>query len=150
MSKLFDCIKALSKESIKNHYWKNPPTASPDTPIEEIIRLIVSGKFRTIIIVADKKPVGIITDSDILDFIKPVYSSSFERSYFRLLRQSAEEYMVKNPVTIKENQTIQKALEIMEKFNIKRLVVIGEEGELMGLVTIRKIISDALNIDLMI
>jgi arabinose-5-phosphate isomerase len=146
--KVYDCIKIIRTEHIRDHMYLNPPTASFETPIDEVIKKIVSGRFRTLIILEKKIPVGIITDSDIIQFIKPVYSGVHEREYFRLLRQTAGEYMTKNPVLVKEDKTIEEALLLMENFNITRLIVVNEKNELTGLITIRKIISDAIGIDL--
>jgi IMP dehydrogenase len=54
----------------------------------------------------------------------------------------AESWMIINPITIKENNTVREAKELMEKNNISGVVVVDDEYRLVGMLTNRDIIFE--------
>jgi IMP dehydrogenase len=50
-----------------------------------------------------------------------------------------ENIMIEDPITIHYNETVSKAIEIMEQYNISGLIVVNDEGKLEGIVTRRDI-----------
>jgi len=50
-----------------------------------------------------------------------------------------ENIMIEDPITIYYNETVSKAIEIMEQYNISGLIVVNDEGKLEGIVTRRDI-----------
>ncbi len=112
---------------IKNVSRKNVVTASPDTPVKEIAKLMRDRNVGSVIIVEENRPVGIVTDRDIT---------------IRVLGndQPAEipvkNIMTENPVTLKEDEGIFEALERIKDFGVRRFPVVDNKGNLTGIVTV--------------
>ncbi|MHA1408948.1 MAG: CBS domain-containing protein [Candidatus Odinarchaeia archaeon] len=141
-------LKLIEEDKVKEHMYADPVTAKPDTPMETILKLFVSTPFSTVIIVEGKKPIGIITESSVLEFFKPIYRLTHERVCYYLLIETAEEYMTKNPIMINESDIVRNAVTLMENFEIKQLIVIDDEKNLAGLLTLKKLVADALGVSI--
>lgn len=98
---------------------------------------IAKNPARSIVITRDERPVGIMTDTDIRNAIA--------RSSEAALRESDYKHVTtENPVTIKLDEPIEKAVDLMNQHNINRLVVVKEDGTSLGITT-RKAIIDFLS-----
>ena len=91
---------------------------------------------------------GIITQSDILAFLSPPFSSdqSFEKPDSRSMQYgeniTANDIMSKKPVTVSQDETIREILVKMKEQKIKHLPVITDHGHLIGEVSLFEIIKE--------
>ncbi|ACO04251.1 MAG TPA: CBS domain-containing protein [Persephonella sp.] len=112
---------------IKNVARKEVITASPDTPVKDVAKLMRDKNVGSVVIVENNRPVGIVTDRDIA---------------IRVLGndQPAEipvkNIMTENPVTLKEDEGIFEALERVKDVGVRRFPVVDNDGNLTGIVTI--------------
>ena len=113
-----------------------PVTASPSTPLTSLIYDMVNNDIGAIIVIEKGKPVGIITEKDVLEKVitknKDVYKTI------------ATEIMSKPLISIESDHSIKEALELMQKHQIRRLAVI-EKDALVGIVTERRLLAKFLN-----
>jgi CBS domain-containing protein len=113
-----------------------PVTASPSEFISNVLGNMVIKDIGAVIVVEKERPVGIITEKDVLERVimqnKNVYSTM------------AKDVMSKPVVTIEDSHTIKEAIELMRKHNIRRLAV-TMNGVLVGLVTERRLSVKFLN-----
>lgn len=116
----------LVKEAMKT----NLVTVKPDTTVREAAEIMKKKGIGNCIVV-DKKPVGIITESDI---IKKVVSEDRKASEV-LVR----EIMQTPLIVIDPYVDIEEAIKTMSKCNIRRLPVIENE-EMVGIITQRDIL----------
>lgn len=116
----------LVKEAMKS----NPVTVKPKTTVREAAKLMKKRKIANCIVVEDK-PLGIITESDIL---KKVVAEDLKAS-----EVTVEEIMQTPLIVIDPYVDIQQAMKTMIKCNIRRLPVI-ENNELIGIITIKDIL----------
>ena len=92
---------------------------------------MVSGSFDNVIIVEDRKPIGILTTKDVMELIKNNNDLSLSVSHY-----------MSTPVdTITKNATIKESLEFVKKKNYKRVVVVDEDGCLAGIIAQKELIS---------
>src|SRR6478609_6965596 len=104
----------------------NPVTVGPDQKLAAAVELmqrhIISGLP---VVGSDGRPVGILTNRDI----------RFERN----LDQPVSAMMTKRLITIAEGTSLEAAKELLHKNRIEKLLVVGGDGLLKGLVTIKDI-----------
>jgi len=103
----------------------NPLTVKPQTSVEEVA-IIMKDKGIGNCIVVSKKPIGIITESDI---IKKVVAENLSARDVKV-----EEIMSSPIIVIDSNAPLEEAMKTMGKCNIRRLPVV-EKGKLLGIVT---------------
>ncbi len=105
----------------------NPVTISPRTPIVDAARKMRENRIGSLILVDNNKPVGIITERDL------VWRVVAEGLSVNLLY--ASDVCSKPVLTISEDSRIEEAVELMKGYGIRRLVVVNEEGVVSGIVT---------------
>ena len=116
----------LVREAMKT----NPVTVKLKTTVQEAAGLMKNKGIGNCIVV-DEKPVGIVTESDIL---KKVVAENKKAS------EVFVEDIMKTPlIVIDPYVDIEEAMKIMSKCNIRRLPVI-ENGKLIGIITQKDIL----------
>lgn len=119
----------MEEETVKE-YMKNQVISIPkDTPLSEVAKIMTDKSIGSVIVVDGNKPVGIITERDIVKAI----------GKGKDLKAKAEEIMTASLITIREDSPITGALALMRQFNIRHLPVIDDKGNLKGIISIRDI-----------
>jgi IMP dehydrogenase len=103
-----------------------PITLSPEHRIEEAMALMAKFRISGIPITKNEKLVGILTNRD-LRFIENPQDSI------------AEHMTSEGLITAREGTTLEEATRILHKNRIEKLPVVGEDGSLRGLITIKDI-----------
>ena len=103
----------------------NPLTVNPKTSVEEAAKIMRDTGIGNCIVVS-KKPVGIITESDIIK--KVVAENLSPRKVY------VEEIMSSPIIVVDPYSPLEEAMKTMGKCNIRRLPVV-EKGRLIGIVT---------------
>src|SRR3989338_3710525 len=104
----------LSKVKAKNLSEKKP-SITEDTGFFEIVKLMQSSDARILPVIKDDKVIGVVPIQKVMDVIKDVNS---------LQNKKADEFDSKSIVTIKEEESLGKAMKLMSEQKIKRLVVV--------------------------
>lgn len=110
----------------------NPTTASEDTPVEEIARIMKEQGIRHIPILRGSQVVGIISDRD----IRVVSGLNIQEK--RLIQ--AGDIMARDPVTVSAEDTLDKVAYEMSNRKIGS-VIVNEGDKFLGIFTV----TDALN-----
>lgn len=103
----------------------NPLTVKPETSVEEVAIIMRDAGIGNCIVVSEK-PIGIITESDI---IKKVVAENLCPNEIKV-----EEIMSSPIIVIDPYSPLEEAMNTMSKCNIRRLPVV-ENGKLIGIVT---------------
>jgi CBS domain-containing protein len=85
-----------------------------------------------VVVNPDRRPLGIITDRDLME---RVLAASKDPN-----TASVCEVMTQEPTTIWEEDTVKKALTLMQEGGLRRLPVVDAEGILVGLVSLDDIL----------
>lgn len=112
---------------------RSPPVISlhSDT-IQSIIQKMVTFDIGAVIIADDDKPMGIITERDILEWELTTSEDS---------TQKAAREIMSSPITVVEKDTsLTDALKLMREKHIRRLVV-TQEDKILGVVSERRILD---------
>lgn len=107
-------------------------TVTPDALACEVATLMVTQRVGDVIVVEEKKPVGILTDRDL---VARVMAAGLESNTV-LVR----DIMSAPPVTVPRNQELSIAIELMSLHGIRRLPIVDEEGRLVSILTLDDII----------
>jgi CBS domain-containing protein len=106
---------------------KDPACCTPDTPLPEVARMMVEHDCGALPVVVDTKPVGVITDRDI---VARALATGRDP-----LAMSAGDCMTSPAVTIDDEAHLDECLEMLELGRIRRAIVVDREGCCIGIVT---------------
>jgi CBS domain-containing protein len=104
----------------------------PDTSVKEVVATMNKFNIGSIIVVQSKRPVGIITERDILRrIVEPCLAPEI---------LTARQIMTSPVVTVNETVSIDEATALMVKKNIKKILVL-DNSKLVGIVTLTDIVT---------
>jgi len=107
---------------------KDPVRVEPSTPVRELARLMRDKAIASIILVEDDKPVGIVTERDL---VRRVLAS--EQSIDEL---KGIDICTKQVISTSPLADVSIAVDIMNDYNIRRIVVVDDRsGKVMGILT---------------
>jgi CBS domain-containing protein len=112
---------------IRNVMTHQPVCCRPTDHIETVARLMLDHDCGEIPVCDGTKLLGVITDRDITTRV--VAHGLMPSSV------TAREVMTRNVVTVREDLKIDAALEVMQRQLVRRLPVVGESGEIVGIVS---------------
>ncbi|MEM4558857.1 MAG: CBS domain-containing protein [Acidilobaceae archaeon] len=112
---------------------KRPPvTLPPLATVEDAVKLMYRENIGSIIVTSPEgRVLGIFTEKDLVRVIgegKP-------------LSTKLGEVMTKDPTTVREEDTIVKAVTILSEKRIRHLPIVDSEGRIKGVVSVRDIVS---------
>ncbi|MEM1685007.1 MAG: CBS domain-containing protein [Acidilobaceae archaeon] len=112
---------------------KRPPvTLPPLATVEDAVKLMYRENIGSIIVTSPEgRVLGIFTEKDLVRVIgegKP-------------LSTKLGEVMTKDPITVREEDTIVKAVTILSEKRIRHLPIVDSEGRIKGVVSVRDIVS---------
>ena len=111
---------------VKDAMTTNVKTVTPDSPLVDVIQKMNKFEIGSVVVVQRRRPVGIITERDILrKIIEPWIDPKIVK---------AREIMSTPPITIKDDAPLEEAAEVMMKNRIKKLPVVKNE-KVIGIVT---------------
>ena len=111
---------------IRDVMTSNPRTIEPSTSVQEAAKLMRDQDIGPIPIMEGGSVVGILTDRDIV--LRVVAEGKDPSS------TSAGEVASRDLVTVDPDQTLDEALRLMAKHQVRRLPVSEEDGKLVGIV----------------
>ncbi|AOL17704.1 histidine kinase [Sulfolobus sp. A20] len=118
------------KEELVSDYMKTQVlTVDRNTSLKEIAIIMTKNNIGSVIVVDRDKPVGIITERDI---VKAIGNG-------KDLSARAEEIMTTNLIMVRQDSPITGALSLMRSYNIRHLPVVDDQGNLKGIISIRDV-----------
>jgi len=111
--------------SVKSIMAKSVVSFKKGDNLDDITSTMAKRQISCVIIVENKKPIGLITERDILKLC------AIKKNLSKL---KARDVMSKKVISVQEDETIFKAATLMEKNKIRRLPVVNG-GVMVGLIT---------------
>ena len=125
--------------NIREIMTNDPAVCPPMAKLEDVAKLMVEKNCGAVPIVNDileRKPVGIITDRDIAC---RMVAKAADPSNVR-----AKDIMTPHPIVLGPDLTVEDCINAMEKFSIRRILVVDPMGSCIGIVAQADIARSAL------
>jgi len=103
-------------------------TAYPEETVQEVAKRMAQYDVGTLIVIEAHKPVGIITDRDLV-----------LRVMAKELRPQAltvRAVMTGHPVCVSEHTALEEAIALMRGYHVRRLIVVNAKKELVGVLAL--------------
>lgn len=130
----------------------DPITVSPETSLQEAIQILAERKISGLpVIGAQGELVGVISETDLtwqatgvdappyvmfLDSVIYLQNpTKHNQEVHKALGQTVSEAMSDNPTTVQESQLVREAARIMHDKKVRRLPVVNEQSQLVGIIT---------------
>jgi len=121
-------------------------TVAKNTPLREVVELVLGKLYRAVPVVDNGTPVGIITNSDLvrkgglsvrLDLLNSLGRPEVLAVLDNLAagNKVAADVMTTNPITVRATTPLPRIADVMTHRRLKRLPVVDDSGALVGIVT---------------
>jgi CBS domain-containing protein len=112
---------------------KSVRVVRPDSSVKEVVATMNKFDIGSIVVVQGERPVGIITERDILRrIVEPCLAPE---------TLTARQVMTSPVITIDENASIDEAARLMAKKGVKKLLVTRNNDQLVGILTFTDIVT---------
>ena len=119
-----------TKAKVRDVY-KTAPVIKPDEDLSKAAKLMMEVDLRSLPVGESKAEIiGVISD---IELLKRVSQGDFGK-------RKIEEFMTRDVITLKPDDTVAKAFATMRDHAISRIPIVNEEGKLEGLVTLHDLI----------
>ena len=112
---------------IKDLMTLNPVQVSPDAEAIEVARLMAERNVGAIVVEQNGKPVGIVTDRDIVTRCVAAHKDAHTCR--------AEMLMSRSVITCPESSGVMDCVGLMRKHSVRRLVVVDPRGKVRGILS---------------
>jgi CBS domain-containing protein len=119
---------------VRDVMTKEPRVVRRDTNVQEVVATMNKFDISSIIVVEEKRPIGIVTHKDII--------SKLVQARIPPDAVTAREVMTSPIITINEDSSIEEAARLMSKKHIKKLIV-TRNNELAGIITSSDLVREA-------
>jgi len=119
----------MSSILVGNIMSKDVISSNPETPIAEVVNLMRQRNYSCLVITEQGRPLGIITERDILKLANLLLSGADAASL------KAGAIMTQPIISIRNSATLTEAMAICKHKKIRHLPVINANGNLMGILT---------------
>jgi CBS domain-containing protein len=114
---------------VKDVMHKGVEWVGPDTPIDEIAKLMQGHDVGSIPIGEDDRLIGMVTDRDIV-------CKGLVRKDFNAARMTAREVMTEGIHCCRDDDDLAKAVHHMDTLRIRRLPVINKSRRMVGMISL--------------
>lgn len=120
---------------VRDHMTPDPITVTKETSVLDALELMKKNKIRRLPVLQEGRLIGLVTERDILR-VSPSPASTlsvFEVNYL-VAKMTVKDAMIKRPVTVPPDMTIEEAALLMREHKIDNLLVMEKE-RLVGIIT---------------
>ncbi|TEB15551.1 Inosine-5'-monophosphate dehydrogenase [Pelotomaculum sp. FP] len=124
---------------VKNYMTRMPVTISKKMTVFDALAIMKKHKIRQLPVVSGEKLEGLVTEKDLLTVSpSPATSLSIFELNELLAKMTVAEIMVKAPITVQPNTTLEEAALLMREHKIGSVPVL-EKDKLVGIITVTDI-----------
>ncbi|NYT07107.1 MAG: CBS domain-containing protein [Methanomicrobiales archaeon] len=128
-----DSIRFETRVPLKEVMRRNPTTIQIEESVARAARAMCRDEVGSCIVLQDNLPVGIVTEEDINC---KVVAKDLKPGAIRV-----SEVMSTPLITVRSEKTVRDAAYMMIKNHVRRLPVVDEENRVIGIVTVRDILT---------
>lgn len=111
-------------------------TIDENTSMMKALHIMKENRIRRIPVTARGALVGIVSDRDLKE-ASPSKATTLDvhELYYLLAEIRVKEIMTKNPITIHEDETVERAAVVMLEHKVSGLPVVNQQNDLVGVIT---------------
>ncbi len=124
-------------------------TIQKDDSVLKAQEMMIEHKIRHLPVVDDSNYlVGIVTDRDIRSAMPSnlLDDARIEEQRKLIESKTVERIMTRSPVTVSPTYTIQDALLLIQKTKVGAFPVVGDDGKLLGVISVRDLVRSFINV----
>jgi len=121
--------EVLKVKRFESGVLKDPMTVSPNDSVREVVELTNRNKFSGLPVVENGLVVGIVTNRDLR------FESNLDQPVAAIMTPR------ERLVTVREGASLEEARALMHKHRLERVLVIGENFQLRGLITVKDMLK---------
>jgi CBS domain-containing protein len=134
----------------------NPMTVTPATPLKDVVGILVRGRIGAVpVLTPQGRVAGVVTEADLLrkeqlqrdPAGRPSAHLSYRARRAIATAETAGEIMNPYPATVPADTTVAEAARLMDRHQARCLLVTGEDGKLLGVVTAQDLLRTFLRPD---
>jgi CBS domain-containing protein len=114
---------------------RNIISVSPYSTLEEVVEIFKSNKISGAPVLNKNFFIGEISKTDILNLVKKNSLEEIDEKDREILKKTFVADIMKKPICIHEDRSVEEAKKKMEEHNIKRLLVLDKKNRLVGIIT---------------
>jgi acetoin utilization protein AcuB len=117
-----------------------------DDTVDKVRKIFAQSRFHHLLVMENHRPVGIISDRDLLKAVSPYVDTAAERERdTATLRRHAHQIMSRHLITIAVDATVIEAIRMFVNEKISCLPVLNLDGSVAGILTWRDILRAIIN-----
>lgn len=121
---------------VKERMSKSPATVKPHDPLKDALWKMEHGHFRHLPVIDDNgKLIGMLTDRDVRLIRPSLVFVNKEDAAAQLWSIAVQQAAVFEPVKVTPETTLKEAAELMLRWQVGGLPVVGEKDKLIGIIT---------------
>lgn len=122
---------------------KSPATVKPDDGLKDAMWKMEHGHFRHLPVIDEQgKLIGMLTDRDVRQIKPSPAFTSKEEAAVQLWSISVQQAAVFHPVSVKPDQSLREAAELMLRWHIGGVPVVEDNDKLVGILTYTDILHE--------
>jgi predicted transcriptional regulator len=129
---------------VKDIMVKDVVTLNPDDTFYDIVEIFAEKKISGAPVAVGKKPVGMVSESDILKFVSKKDMISMIEHEDKDLKEKAsikaKNIMTKNVISVQSTDPLSKVISVLNEKDINRLPVV-DDGKIVGIITRADVVS---------
>ncbi len=121
---------------IKDWMTREPITITDETSMIKAIHLMKQHRFRRLPVLHQGQLVGMVTDRDLKE-ASPSKATTLDvhELYYLLAELQVKEIMTREPLSVSQDDTVERAAQLMLEHTISGLPVVDAGGQLVGIIT---------------
>jgi CBS domain-containing protein len=130
-------MSAILKDPVWKHTRRKMFFVDRDSMVTKAAKIMKEESVGSVIVLDGAKAVGILTQRDL---ISKIVADGKNPNVVKV-----SDVMSSPLITIKKDETVEKAMSLIEKYNIRRIVVLDDEGKPYGISVELRVCGDLLN-----
>lgn len=122
-------------QKVRDIMTANPRSVPPSAPVSAAYSLMIEGGFRHVVVVDGQRVAGMLSDRDILRAMPPP-STATVADQGRFFASEVRALMTAPALSLRPDEPITTAVDLMVNEHISALPVTDTEGRLLGVVTL--------------
>lgn len=115
-------------------------TIEMDRSLNDVRRVFEAAPFHHLIVMDERRVVGVVSDRDLLENLSPFLGKMAERSQdLASINRRVHQIMTRHPRTVEPGCSVADAGGLMLRDRISCLPVVDEAGALVGIMTLRDV-----------